>query len=270
MRIISWDIGEINLAYCILENENIIEWDKIDLLEDIRLPKYLCTASLKSGKKCNKKALFYNEAGYYCKLHANKISDVNKILEYELCGAINKNGKKCLKKAMYYETINNVKVYYCNKHKKNTEEIKKYINSKNISFFDKSVLMIKKLNKYENILDVDKVIIENQPVYKNPIMKSIQMILYTYYLLNGVINSNRINDVCFQNANKKLLVYDGPEITCDKKKIYDRNKYLSKEYCKYYLDNQWLDYFNNHKKKDDLADAYLQGLYFIKNTQTHI
>jgi hypothetical protein len=29
--------------------------------------------------------------------------------------------------------------------------------------------------------------------------------------------------------------------------------------------NEHINYFNNHKKKDDLSDSFLQGLWFIKN-----
>ena len=38
----------------------------------------------------------------------------------------------------------------------------------------------KKLNEYDFLLDVDAVVIENQPSLKNPKMKSIQMIVYSY------------------------------------------------------------------------------------------
>ena len=34
MKIASWDIGINNLAYCIMEDKNIIKWDVIDILED--------------------------------------------------------------------------------------------------------------------------------------------------------------------------------------------------------------------------------------------
>ena len=30
-------------------------------------------------------------------------------------------------------------------------------------------------------------------------------------------------------------------------------------------DEQWLNLFLNSKKKDDLADAYLQGMYVLKS-----
>jgi hypothetical protein len=29
--------------------------------------------------------------------------------------------------------------------------------------------------------------------------------------------------------------------------------------------NEKLDYFNQHKKKDDLSDSFLQGMWFINN-----
>ena len=29
---------------------------------------------------------------------------------------------------------------------------------------------------------------------------------------------------------------------------------------------EWLELFNNHKKKDDLADSFLQGRWYLRNT----
>ena len=42
---------------------------------------------------------------------------------------------------------------------------------------------------------------------------------------------------------------------------------MSVEHVKFFLkdDTQNLDFFLNHKKKDDLADSYLQGLYVLNN-----
>ena len=48
---------------------------------------------------------------------------------------------------------------------------------------------------------------------------------------------------------------------------YKRNKYLSVEYTKLMIleeDQEFIDLFKDSKKKDDLADAYLQGIYFIE------
>jgi glycosyltransferase involved in cell wall biosynthesis len=53
----------------------------------------------------------------------------------------------------------------------------------------------------------------------------------------------------------------------DDGKSYKLTKALGIKYCleltKHMKD--WTTHFNSHKKKDDLADAFLQGLYFYNN-----
>ena len=269
MKIISWNIGTNNLAYCIMDNKEILEWDKIDILEDIRVKKKLCEGTIKNGNICNKKASLYNiideNRHYYCKMHGKKKENINPILDHELCYGYNKNNKKCQNKAIVYEDVDNIRKYYCKRHQDQAvDQTKKYISINNISFFEKNQLLYGKLDKLNGILDVDEVIIENQPVYKNPIMKSIQMLLYGYYLIN-IQNHGRINKIYIPNATQKMTVYNGPKIDCHIKDTHEKNKYLAKEYCKYFLkDNQkMLDYFLSYDKKDDLADTYLQGLYFF-------
>jgi hypothetical protein len=166
----------------------------------------------------------------------------------------------------------------------------------------------RKLYEKPQLLDVDIVVIENQPSLKNPQMKSIQMILYSYFLIlgkvigNGDKSTGYINKIEFCSASNKLKVYDGPEIILEekpkrniKKNIvndivndvvnnvvnneinnvknkktaikYADKKRLAIEHAKYFLekDETYKDFFNNHKKKDDLADSFLQGLYYIKH-----
>jgi len=175
----------------------------------------------------------------------------------------------------------------------------------------------RKLHELPQLLNVDCVVIENQPSLKNPQMKSIQMILYSYFLIlgkvigNGEISESYIQNVDFCSASNKLKVYDGPkivlpekksrakkkndEITIDEENTDNKNieiisitpiiqvkedekktkssslKYADKkrlaiEHALYYLKKDqptYFDFFNNHKKKDDLADSFLQGLYYL-------
>jgi hypothetical protein len=160
----------------------------------------------------------------------------------------------------------------------------------------------RKLYEIPELLNVDYVVIENQPSLKNPQMKSIQMILYSYFLILGKIigdgdkNTGYIDKIDFCSASNKLKVYDGPEIILketkkkgketqidilenniiiDSKDIkkkttlkYSDKKKLAIEHALYYIklnNSSFLDFFNNHKKKDDLSDSFLQGLYYIKN-----
>ena len=117
----------------------------------------------------------------------------------------------------------------------------------------------------------DLVVIENQPALKNPTMKSIQMIIYSYFLIHGVCNDiSTIQDIQMINARNKLKAYKGPKVECDIKDRYKKTKFLGIEYCKYMIndslqDEQWIQLFTNSKKKDDLADAYLQGMYVLNN-----
>ena len=137
----------------------------------------------------------------------------------------------------------------------------------------------RKLNEIPQLLDVDYVVIENQPSLKNPQMKSIQMIVYSYFLIlgkvigNGEKSNGYINNIDFCSATNKLKVYNGPDIINSKKgplKYADKKK-LAIEHARYYLkDNlEYMDFFNNHKKKDDLSDSFLQGLYYYKNIKKY-
>ena len=66
------------------------------------------------------------------------------------------------------------------------------------------------LDEKSNFLDVDIICIENQPALKNPTMKTIQMIIYTYFLIKGITSDKLISDIQMINARNKLKAYQGP------------------------------------------------------------
>lgn len=91
----------------------------------------------------------------------------------------------------------------------------------------------KKLYCIPDLLDVDYVVIENQPSLKNPQMKSIQMILYSYFVILGKAidlgGDHKICTIDFCSASNKLKVYDGPKIVIPepkKKKYHQQKQYL--------------------------------------------
>lgn len=240
-RILSFDVGIKNLAYCLIEFKNdpsnnhvIYDWGIINIIDNL-------------------------------------------LDETIKCSAIKRGGGNCIKDATNYVISNNNTIGFCSNKgcqaKLNTtftkEQIKKIKkqNTKSFSLFEIGISLIKNLYAIPGLLDVDEIVIENQPVLKNPTMKSIQMILYTYFLVNKCSLLSSVNNIYLFSARNKLNIYDGPEIECTKSNEYAKRKYLSIEYTKYFLAKipDRLSWFNEHKKKDDLADCYLQALTFYKS-----
>ena len=95
------------------------------------------------------------------------------------------------------------------------------------------------------------------------------MILYTYFLIEGIKTLKTIKDIQMINARNKLKAYTGPAIQCDIKDRYKKTKFYAVKYCEIMIhenteiDPKFHELFKESKKKDDLADAYLQGIYFI-------
>ena len=231
MRIASFDIGIKHLGLCILDisgnNEHKIErWNVINVLED---RENRCDMIDKKEKRCDKIATIKVSDKYCC------------------------DKKGCIKSV---DLLYPISQYQRIQLKKNKPVIKEPLFSLCSSI--NSVLG----DYIEDIIKCDIVVLENQPVLKNPTMKSVQMFIYSYCLINGVKN------IALFNANKKLDIYDGEEIDTKGKSGYALRKYLSIEYTRYFLRKNGfedrIEFFEKNKKMDDLADCYLQGLTYYK------
>ena len=200
------------------------------------------------------------------------LTDDKKILDWGIIN-LDKNPicqcglqKPCQKSATFIVTCDNGDTKYsCTTHAKKYKKKKKINADRDI--FNLSKIMINELNSKEDFLNHEVICIENQPALKNPIMKTVQMILYSYFMIEGATKEKPVEQVHMINARNKLKVYKGPPVECKYKEKYKRNKYLSVEYTKLMIlqeDKNFIDLFTYSKKKDDLADAYLQGIYFIE------
>ena len=87
-------------------------------------------------------------------------------------------------------------------------------------------------------------------------------------MLQGMITQyfiqNKITNIQFVNASNKLKEFLG-----DKKTSYSERKKLSIQKTKEILEDSyenkdWIGHFTKHTKKDDLADSFLQVLWFIR------
>lgn len=190
------------------------------------------------------------------------------------CEYINKNNIKCDKSCTVKKYINkNEFICLCTGHSKlkNYKDLKSTKIKTNNNLLNIGKKMIEKLDNYKIFLECDEVIIENQPSLKNPTMKSIQMLVYSYFLINGVTNNNsNIKNIEMINARNKLTVYNGTPIECKYKEKYKKNKFLAVKYCEKMIkedDNKFIELYNSSKKKDDLSDSYLQGIYYIRKNK---
>ena len=258
---------------------------------------------------CGKTAMYCHEdlvtdssgnTSYFglCKTHFKKagISPLPE-LNVKKCWASECNGKPVqVLKAHIYKG-------YCKKHINDMIKEKKHLvneflkinRAKTTSKFDINQLgiaLFQELDKIkEKVLDASIILLENQPVLKNPTMKSIQMFLYSYYLLRimessrsvitntdtssrptNVLNNKKIQCYC---ASKKLdLIIFLPETEQVRineviEKVnsgYQKNKKTAIMMVETLLQNnpKWLSFFKGHPKQDDLADSLLMTLHYFE------
>jgi hypothetical protein len=219
----------------------------------------------------------------YCIIDYNEKDKTLKILDWNLinlcsidntCCKIMRNKKPCCKIAHYYENGDNVN-HYCTTHKtklckkiKIKDQDNLYSYGRNMyDFFDNNSL----------ILQCDKYVIENQPSMKNPKMKSISMLLYSYFVLNKKSN------ILFIHPTSKLKICEDLtkeifKLSKNKNDKYKITKNLSIQYTTNILDNEisenikWVEKLLSEKKQDDLCDAFLHGYFTIfgKNCKSKI
>lgn len=113
----------------------------------------------------------------------------------------------------------------------------------------------------------DCVVIENQPCMKNPRMKTVQVAIHTFLVLNGGPET----EVVLAGAGGKTKVAKqvlGPQPKeTDAGKKYRAGKKQSISATTGLLTSFGLDehqsVLKSSKKKDDLCDAFLQGVYYL-------
>lgn len=210
----------------------------------------------------------------FCYMEKNKIIDwgiINLEDEIPLCQGSFKNGNKCNRKATYIEkkpSIENEKeMTFCKTHSiKNCKLIKK----KTYSLLELTKKLVDELDKKFKNIEIDSVLLENQPALKNPKMKSIQMVIFSYFLINGyperiknieMIPANKKNKYCSEYCKKNENI----ELPSNKSSYQNAKKtailVCEDIICKDFIEN--IDIFKNSKKKDDLSDSFLQGLQYL-------
>ena len=292
MKIVSIDVGIKNLAYCIMDNSfNIIQWDVINLCgKEIHCNCQLMEKSknVKNNKKekkditiniqekvekpCTKKAIYSKDTHYYCKTHAKKQTDY--IIP---TSQFNIKKIKKMKLVELIELASHYKIEYPIGSKKETilsaimdsmqfkflDSIDKQQSANEMNLIDIGIAIRKELDKIPLMMEVDKIIIENQisPIANR--MKTIQGMIAQYFIMNDKTT------IAFISSANKLKAYTKPLVEGEEKSTYSERKKASVEITLNLLNNNtnnnlgFKDFFTEHKKKDDLADCFLQGLWYL-------
>lgn len=279
------DVGTKNLAICICEYKddninsnilkriNIIDWEIIDVsykplfCKEIKNKRSICGCvskfySLKPNSKSHKDP---NNLLGYCKTHVKQIREFNKKKE-------NKNNQ------IKIWSINSNPIYKNNF----STQMEKLLNGLE-NFFNRIILTPYNLynSKVLKIINLD-IYIENQPVFKNPIMKSISVGIYTFFCMKKIQYPKSINSINFINATTKtkedfilkLNKLVGLESNIKDFEVYKKRKDFSEDIVNQIIPRLSYDlYFINNiistinyemtKKKDDLADTLLYQIYII-------
>jgi hypothetical protein len=279
MKILSIDVGIKNLAFCLFErpqndeNFRITKWDIINISEKEDIVN---CCFIDKNVLCNKPAKFKKDDKCYCLKHSKKqqlqipgceqkpaFINKQKIVKlYEIADSHNIKYETKVKKVDLIKLIND----YININYFQTIESK---NAADVDLFNIGINIKTKFNKlFENEGQIDYVIIENQISPIATRMKTIQGMIVQYFVMAN-LNVSHIEFISAANKLKDFCSKDTKETKDTKTKYSDRKK-LGIEKCleiltKDFKFSEHIDYFNQHKKKDDLSDSFLQGIWFINN-----
>ena len=282
---VSIDIGIKNLAICIFERaptkDGIIpiihKWVVLNISTDT--PDEETTKQKITKTKCSfckhvaKFSICKNtEQILYCTKHAKASSEyilptgeytVPKIKKYKLADLVRVLGPLVKTSTPVPKTKKDWTTFYesIKLNPFDETETNNTPTCSEISLIDVSRFLTQKMDIliYPFLNNITTVLIENQisPIANR--MKSVQSMITQYFVMRGPTIH-----IVYVSSSHKL---DGVVVDS-----YAERKKAGIIKCSELLKDtpQWVSYMTKHKKKDDLCDCYLQGHWYINNTDSEI
>lgn len=252
MKLVSFDVGLRNLAFCVLEGTNrsnlkITHWDLIDVMAE--------SAGHDNPKchKCKKPANWIRNETYSCGRHKGTSekcptkSELNKT-------AVDVLRTKCRAAGIFGETKKAlVDAYYT--YMKDQTWVKCVKSTKQVSVVDLAEPIAQCLEARKSVWrNADLIAFEQQPDKR---MLCVQGMMHMWFVAAGF----RCKGVSATHKLTNIITVE------DSTKTYKGRKKTGIVHAQQLVPANWKDFMMKHPKKDDLADCFLQGLWVLENTR---
>lgn len=291
MNVLSFDVGMKNLAYCLFRIENkqytILDWDIINICSNKEEVKQICQGINKKGKKCTKQGYYFKNYFCFCKVHAKKqkyliptkeLKNIEKLKVVDLKKLMVKHKLETNKKMLKKECIKNVNGYLEKKY----FATKKKIKTKDVDFFTYGKNMKIHFERLFKNINLDLILIENQIGPLALRMKVLQGMILQHFIerncenVISVNSSNKLKEFIQKKTTYSERKKESINITLKLLEKFNK-QFIKQQQCSFFnkkthddgddsniKDTNWHEYLKKHKKKDDLADCFLQGIWYFK------
>lgn len=256
MKLVSFDVGLRNLAYCVLQGTNrsdvkILDWGIIDVLaEQSGLDNPRCF-------KCTQGATWRHasEGILACSRHKPKgkakvtKASLNQKSPAELQGELDRLGLVLPSK----RKADVVTALYLHARQNTWLRCVKTVHTGAV--MEMAPLIRASLNKRASSWkDSDLICFENQPERK---MFAVQAMLHMYFCCNGF----KCEGVSAVHKLNNIITLD------DRVDSYKGRKKTGIVHAEALVPAEWKEHMLKHPKKDDLADSFLQGLWVLEHSK---
>jgi len=261
MKILSFDVGISNLAYCYSEfignKFTIIKWGVLDLNKDNNMCYHdNCQKDIKyfigSVYSCKKHALSHSKFYInHTKMSINQIKKCHSTDIKNICKSYSLEENKYKKNMI--ETINTF-------FKEKCFDLYKQVNATKVNLVKIGINMSNYFDILFNSCDFDMILIENQIGPLATRMKTIQGMITQYFIIKFPSA-----DIKYVSSSNKLKLFTNEKMSYREKKkfaIVKTEEILNTNN----IPTDWIDFFKKHKKKDDLADSLLQSIVYVRLT----